>query len=139
MTTDEVASIIEENNIVVTRNPASKNPFLVGDAEEFRHFFCSISGAGIDNFEFYFSESGVSMTDAECIAMLISDINIYRGCAGYSEFLGVFGLVDGEDRAEIAIAWQELSRLAPLVDQIIELEGPTRKSQPGSGTPAPAI
>ncbi|MCZ7861221.1 hypothetical protein O9X98_07345 [Agrobacterium salinitolerans] len=129
MTPDEIGRLLDENNLVLTIAQTENNPFMPGEKEDMWHYFCTLSGSAIDNFEFYVScTPDVEPKDVDVIDVLVKDIKTYRGCQGYEDFLRVFGLTDDEDRADIAVAWQELGRLAPLVDQVVELANDNRQT-----------
>lgn len=133
----EIERLIDENSLALVANRTETNPFVPGVKDDMYHFFCTLSGPAIADFEFYSScTPDLEPTPADMIETLISDVKVYRGCGGYEDFLRVFGLDDGEDRADVTIAWRELERLAPLVEQINELTAdrvaaPTTPSAPG--------
>nr|WP_250807601.1 hypothetical protein [Neorhizobium tomejilense] len=135
MTSEGIADLFEENGLTLVRTATESNPFMPGGKEDLKHIYCTLSGGGIDSFEFYFSHTAdLSPSDHEIVELLIKDIKTYRGCAGYAEFLLVFKLNDDEDRADLAVAWEELGRLAPLVKQVIDLDqtnAPAAPSAPG--------
>jgi hypothetical protein len=127
MTPDEIRRLLDENNLVLTTALTENNPFMPGEKGDMWHYFCTLSGDSVDHFEFYVScTPDVEPKDVDVIDVLVKDIKTYRGCEGYEDFLRVFGLTDDEDRADIAVAWQELGRLAPLVDQVVELANDSR-------------
>lgn len=133
MTSEDISAIIEANGLNLTRSKTETNPFMPGDKSDMEHFYCTLSGGGIDSFEFYFSHTDdVSPTDEDLVSLLVNDIKTYRGCSGYEEFLKVFKLNDDEDRADIALAWEELGRLAPLVDQVLDLANDNAPSAPSA-------
>lgn len=134
MTPDEIERLLDENSLVLTKTRTENNPFMPGEKDDMYHWFCTLSGPAIAHFEFYAScTPEVEPTDADMVDVLVKDIKAYRGCSGYEDFLKVFGIDDGEDRADVALAWQELGRLAPLVEQVVELANDNRR------TPAPAV
>jgi hypothetical protein len=134
MTPEDISRLLDENSIVLAKAKTEANPFQPGDKSGMDHFFCTLSGPSIEHFEFYVSYTpDLQPGDADVIDVLIKDIKTYRGCVGYSDFLNVFGLSDDEDRADVRVAWQELGRLAPFVDQVAELAAHQRHVT----TPAP--
>lgn len=122
MTPEEISGLFETNGLSLTRTQTEANPFMPGDKDGLDHYYCVLSGGGIETFEFYFSHTpDLSPSDEELVGVLMTDIKAYRGCSGYEDFLRVFKLTDDEDRADVALAWDELGRLAPLMDQVLEL------------------
>lgn len=122
MTPEEIGALFDDNGLVLTRSRTESNPFMPGYKSDMDHYYCTLSGGGIDSFEFYFSHtSDLSPEDIDMVGVLVGDIKAYRGCAGYEDFLRVFKLSDDEDRADTVLAWEELGRLAPLVEQVLDL------------------
>ncbi|MDW9479077.1 hypothetical protein GOB57_10415 [Sinorhizobium meliloti] len=129
MNPEDIRRLLDENSLVLTIAQTETNPYMPGDKEDMDHYFCTLSGASIAHFEFYVScTADIELGDVDVIDVLVKDIKIYRGCDGYLDFLRVFGLTDDEDRADVVVAWQELGRLAPLVEQVVELGNDNRRN-----------
>ncbi len=134
MTQEEIGAVLDDNALSLTRTVTENNPFMPGEKKDLEHFYCTLSGPAIEPFEFYFSRSpGQEPDDATVISLLMKDIKTYRGCGGYEDFLRVFKLNDDEDRAELVIAWEELARLAPLVEQVAALGKANEPIAPSTG------
>lgn len=128
MDTDGIRKLLDDNDLSLTVVRTEANPFMPGDTADLVHNYCTLSGNGIDSFEFYASTSPEIEPDlADLIEVLLRDVKAYRGCHGYADFLLIFGLDDGEDRADVTVAWTELERLAPLVEQVIDLANNNRR------------
>jgi hypothetical protein len=132
MTPEDIRRLLDENSLSLSRRKTESNPFQPGnpaDKEGMDHFFCTLSGPGIDQFEFYVScTPDIEPRDVDMIEVVVKDVKAYRGCVGYEDFLRLFGLNDDEDRADVVLAWQELERLAPLVEQVSELANDNRRT-----------
>jgi hypothetical protein len=137
MTPEDIRRLLDENSLSLSTTKTEANPFQPGDMadkEGMLHYFCTLSGPGIDQFEFYAScTPDIEPDDVDIIEVVVNDVKAYRGCVGYEDFLRLFGLNDDEDRADVVLAWQELGRLAPLVEQVSELANDNRR------TVAPAV
>jgi hypothetical protein len=140
MTSEDIAELMEENGLVLKRAQTERNPFMPGEKSDMVHLYCTLSGGGIESFEFYFSHTeDMSPTDVDIVSLLVKDIKTYRGCAGYAEFMLVFSLTDDEDRADLAVAWEELGRLAPLVDRVLDLGTAPEVAPPTPSAPGMRI
>ena len=118
MTLEEIASVMSDAGMTLDVRAAERNPYISGEAEGMRHFLCELSGRRFESFDFYVSATpGTEMDDASIISLVLEDVKVYRGCPGYDDFLRLMGVDDGEDRTEAAVAWEEMERLAPLVDK----------------------
>jgi hypothetical protein len=127
MTPEDIRRLLDENSLSLSTTKTEANPFQPGDMadkEGMLHYFCTLSGPGIDQFEFYAScTPDIEPDDVDIIEVVVNDVKAYRGCVGYED----------EDRADVVLAWQELGRLAPLVEQVSELANDNRR------TVAPAV
>jgi hypothetical protein len=140
MNHQDIDQLLEDNSLVLTKNQTETNPFMPGEKDDMYHWFCTLSGPAIEHFEFYVScTPEIDPTDTDMLNVLVKDIKTYRGCEGYEDFLKVFGIDDGEDRAEVALAWQELGRLAPLVEQVVELVNDDRRRNSIPSATAPSL
>lgn len=118
----EITDAIERHAIEMSTGVATRNPFMPGDTSDMVHWFCNLSGHGLESFDFYLSFKGpAEPTLPAALHALSLDIKMYRGCAGYEDLLPILGLDDGEDRADLAVTWSELERLAPLLEQILDM------------------
>ncbi|MBY3151291.1 hypothetical protein HFO56_02680 [Rhizobium laguerreae] len=129
MTPQDIRRLLDENSLSLSRAKTEANPFMPGDKGGMNHYFCTLSGAGIEHFEFYVScTPDIEPIDVDMIDVLVKDIKAYRGCVGYEDFLRIFDLNDDEERADVVLAWRELARLAPLVEQVVELANDNRRA-----------
>jgi hypothetical protein len=132
MTPEDIRRLLDENSLSLSMTRTETNPFQPGesaDKEGMLHYFCTLSGPGIDQFEFYSSYTpDLEPNDVDIIEVVVNDVKAYRGCVGYEDFLRLFGLNDDEDRADVVLAWQELERLAPLVEQVSDLANDNRRT-----------
>jgi hypothetical protein len=125
MDSEDILSVIERNRIELQLQPAQRNPFMMRHNADMAHWFCRITGMGITEFDFYTStksEDGVSVVAPDAvlaIGALLVDLETYRECRGYDDFVSLLGLDDGD--AESAVAWGELERIAPFAQQISDL------------------
>lgn len=119
----DVESIMTANGLSFGCHPVAENPFMPQDSRDLSHWFCTISGGPVEGFEFYVSV-GEDVTDdqpsaALALSLVLEDVRSFRSCEGYSDFVRMIGL-DETDPAG-AVAWEELGRLAPLVEALVEL------------------
>jgi len=122
----DIRRLMEERGLVLREAPTEANPFMPGDNSDMVHHYCTLSGGGIEAFEFYASTTpDIEPDAADLVAVLLEDVKAYRGCAGYADFMLVFGLSDDEGRADVELAWDELSRLAPLAEQVVAMANET--------------
>ncbi|MCS4089440.1 hypothetical protein [Rhizobium sp. BK176] len=129
MTPEDIRRLLDENSLSMSTTRTEANPFQPGDKAGMVHYFCTLSGPGIDQFEFYTSNTpDIEPGDVDMIEAVVNDVKAYRGCVGYEDFLRLFGLNDDEDRADVVLAWQELERLAPLVEQVADLANDNRRT-----------
>ena len=118
---ENIREFIEANQIEIRFASSDTNPFMPGYSGDMNHWFCNITAASIEPFDFYYSAT----TDLEphadmALARLIEDIEKYKECDGYHDFLKLFDVEEGDGDSDLAVAWAELERLEPLVTQLME-------------------
>lgn len=126
----DFAEIIEANGLQFSTMQAETNPFIdqVDDAD--RHWFCTFSGHALPGFDFYVTTGAdhgdVPPTAEFALELVAEDVRAYRECEGYADFARLMG-VDDEDPQGFA-AFDEISRLAPLVEEVLGLDVSNRPS-----------
>lgn len=117
---EDINEFINSNEIEITFSPSDANPFMPGQNSDLDHWFCNLTTPNTNSFDFYFSATNDIKPEPEMVlARLIDDIDKYKECNGYSDFIALFDTSEGEGEAELAVAWAELERLAPLVEQLL--------------------
>lgn len=117
---EDISEFINSNEIKITFSPSDDNPFMPGHKADLNHWFCNLTTPNSNSFDFYFSGTNDIKPEAEMVlSRLIEDIDKYKECNGYSDFIALFDTSEGEGDAELAVAWAELERLEPLVEQLI--------------------
>jgi hypothetical protein len=135
MTIEEIEELMESKGIAVAFAAADANPFMPGDNDDMRHWFCTLSADGVEAFDFYVSATeGPEMSGARAVAFVMEDVKVYRGCPGYADFLLLMGLGDDDSRADLAVAWSEMGRLTPLVESVFDLDREAAPAAPGMGS-----
>lgn len=126
----DFAAIIEANGLQFATMRAETNPFIDRVDEGDLHWFCTFSGGAISGFDFYVTtgaDHGEEPPTAEFALELVSeDVRAYRDCDGYADFARLMG-VDDEDPQGFA-AFDEISRLSPLVEEVLDLDVAQRPS-----------
>ena len=127
----DIVRLVEDNGIELSFTQTERNPFMPGDNSDMDHWLCTLTAPGVETFDFYVSTAGdVRIDDTLAISVLVEDIKTYRGCPGYADFLLIMGLNDDDSRSDVEVAWAEMTRLAPLVEQVVGLADNVR---PGIG------
>ena len=117
---EDINEFINSNEIEITFSPSDANPFMPGQKSDLDHWFCNLTTPNTNSFDFYFSiTKGIKPEPEMVLARLIDDIDQYKECNGYSDFIALFDTSEGEGEAELAVAWTELERLVPLVEQLL--------------------
>jgi hypothetical protein len=126
----DIAAIIEANDLQFNAIPAAANPVMAQDSSDMNHWFCTITGTAISGFDFYVSlgESygGEPPTQELALALIIEDVRAYKECAGYEDFARMLGIEDddAEGQAQGYAAYEELSKLSPLVEEVMDPAAP---------------
>lgn len=124
----DLPSLIESNGLEFNAIPAASNPLMPQESADLSHWFCTLSGDAISGFDFYVS-LGADYEGREpslefALSLLIEDVRSYRGCEGYEDFARLLGIDDGDPEGDALCfaAYEELSRLSPLIDEVLDLE-----------------
>lgn len=127
----DIAAIIDANDLQFRSIPAQANPVMPQDSGDMSHWFCTISGGPIAGFDFYISlgESyGSEPPSAElALSLLLEDVRAYKECEGYEDFARMLGIDDDDSdgQAHGYAAYEELSKLSPLMDEVLDLDSPS--------------
>ena len=123
----DVSEIIASNALDFTAFPASANPLMPQGGDGMNHWFCTFSGDRLSGFEFYVSLGSDYANEAPtaelALSLLVADVRAFRECEGYEDFARLVG-VDDDDSSGEAVAYaafEELGRLAPLVDEVLDV------------------
>lgn len=126
----DIAAIIEANDLQFRVIPAETNPVMAQDASDMTHWFCTFTGATVAGFDFYVSlgESygGEPPTQELALELIIEDVRAYRECEGYEDFARMLGILDddAEGQAQGFTAYEELSKLSVLIDEVLDPAAP---------------
>ena len=115
------AKLIEDHNLQFKCMAVTKNPYMPHETEDLSHWLCSISGEVVAGFEFYVSLGSDydNEPDADlALSLVLSDIRSYRECTGYDDFIKLIGIEENDPAGRLA--WEEISRLAPVLESLIE-------------------
>lgn len=120
----DYAAIIETNGLQLSTMRAETNPFVNFVRDGDTHWFCTFSGDAVSGFDFYIT-TGAGMGDEpptaeQALSLVAQDVRAFRECDGYADFARLMG-VDDEDPQGFA-TFDEISRLAPLVEEAIGLD-----------------
>jgi hypothetical protein len=120
----DFAAIIEANDLQFTTMRAEVNPFIDQVVEDDIHWFCTFSGGAISGFDFYVT-TGADHGDEPptavfALELVAEDVRAYRDCDGYADFARLLG-VDDDDPQGFA-AFDEISRLSPLIEEVLDLD-----------------
>lgn len=128
----DAAELLNAHGLAFKSHQVAENPYMPHDASDMRHWLCSLSGDAVEGFEFYVSAGDGACPDAPepafALSLVMEDVRAFRECSGYADFARLIG-VDDEDPAGM-VAWNEVSRLAPLVESLVE-SVPGRDARPG--------
>lgn len=128
----EAAELIEAHGLSFEAHEVAENPYMPQDSSDLRHWLCTLSGGPVDGFEFYLSAGEEACPEGPdavfALSLVIEDVRAFRECGGYSDFARLIG-IDDEDPSG-AVAWNEASRLAPLVEALME-STPDKESRLG--------
>jgi hypothetical protein len=125
----DLVAIIEANDLQFRAIPAQTNPVMPQDTSDLTHWFCSMTGTAISGFDFYISlgESyGTEPPSAElALSLLLEDVRAYKECDGYADFARLIGVEDDDSdgQAQSYAAYEELSKLTPLMEEVLDLDG----------------
>lgn len=123
----DIAAIIESNELEFKAVPAEMNPVMPQDSQDLTHWFCTLSGGVISGFDFYVSlDEGYdgAPPDAEfALNLLLMDVRAYRECAGYDDFARMLGIEDDDPQGQALgyAAFEELSKISPLMEEVLDL------------------
>lgn len=124
----DIAALIDAHSLQFRALPAEINPVMPQDSDDMTHWFCTLSGGPISGFDFYLSlgetYEGNPPTAEFALALLLEDVRAYKTCEGYDDFAKLLGIEDddAEGQAQGYAAFEELSKLSPLMDEVLELE-----------------
>lgn len=126
----DIAAIIEANDLQFHAIPADGNPVMAQESDDLTHWFCTITGNSVAGFDFYISlgESygGEPPTQELALELIIEDVRAYRECEGYEDFARLLGIDDddAEGQAQGYAAYEELSKLSSLVEEVLDPAAP---------------
>lgn len=121
----------DRKGLDITFSEASENPFMPNMEKGLSHWFCKLTVDGNEAFDFYFSTSSTERpTRKQVLMRLVEDVEDYRACDGFEDFLALLGQdEEGEEGgSEGLLAWGELGRLSGLVDRYFPENEPSRPS-----------
>lgn len=124
MNETRIRKLIDDRSLRIEFLPVEQNPFMPNPADGLRHFFCTLEGQGIEGFEFYYSceDDGAKPQAEAALARLIDDIEDYSRCAGFEAFAALLGEEGEGGDSRIALAYEEIARLASCMERLIETE-----------------
>ena len=117
----DIQSIIDAHGLSFRCHEVEANPYMPQDSSDMRHWLCTVSGGPVEGFEFYVSlgeDAGLPRAEL-ALSLVLEDVRSFRECDGYADFARLIG-VDEDDPAG-RVAWEEIARLAPLVEALAEL------------------
>ncbi len=118
---EDIKAFMEANQVKIRFASSDTNPFMPGYSGDMNHWFCNITAASVEPFDFYYSTSQDLQPDADmALQRLIEDIEQYKECEGYENFLSLFDIDEGDGESDLAVAWAELERLEPMVTQLTQ-------------------
>jgi hypothetical protein len=127
----DIAVLIDAHSLQFRALPAEFNPVMPQDSDDMVHWFCTLSGGPISGFDFYISLGqvfeGAPPSSELALTLLLEDVRAYKECEGYEDFARLLGIEDddAEGQAQGYAAYEELSKLSPLMDEVLELENPS--------------
>lgn len=127
----DIAAIIEANDLQFHAIPAEANPVMAQESDDMNHWFCTITGTAVAGFDFYVSlgqtYGSAPPTQELALSLIIEDVRAYRECEGYEDFARLLGIDDddSEGQAHGYAAYEELSKLSPLVEEVMDPAAPS--------------
>jgi hypothetical protein len=127
----DIAAIIDANDLQFRSIPAQSNPVMPQDSGDMAHWFCTMTGSSISGFDFYISLGenfgGEPPSPELALSLLLEDVRAYKECEGYEDFARLLGIEDDDSdgQAQGYAAYEELSKLSPLMDEVLGLDGPS--------------
>ncbi|NTF17242.1 hypothetical protein G6L37_02200 [Agrobacterium rubi] len=130
----DIAAIIEANDLQFSAIPTDVNPVMAQESDDMNHWFCTVTGNTVAGFDFYVS-LGQSYGDEPptqelALSLIIEDVRAYRECEGYEDFARLLGIDDddAEGQAQGYAAYEELSKLSSLVEEVLDPAAPAATS-----------